>query len=244
MRRATQASSAATVTAKLDRPAVLEQKKRIKLAAIRAAARVAFAEKGFDAATMQEIARRARVAIGTLFLYADNKRDIAFLASMEDFDHARAVGAALPTTAPLADQYTGIFGEYYRLHHANPAMARIILSEFLFFNVGKHARQHAEGVRLLKAELEHRANLAIARGELRATVAPADVAELAYIVFQGAVRAWVRAGADDLQAGLAALHRMLCLALDGVTAPADTAVPARRHRSAGSKPSAGATSVP
>lgn len=244
MRRATQALSAAAATAKLARPAVLEQKKRIKLAAIRSAARIAFAEKGFDAATMQEIARRARVAIGTLFLYADNKRDIAFLASMEDFDRARSVGAALPTAAPLADQYTGIFGEYYRLHHASPAMARIILSEFLFFNVGKQARLHAEGVQLLKTELARRADLASARGELRATIAPADVAELAYIVFQGAVRAWVRAGADDLEAGLAALRRMLSLALDGVTARVDAAVPARAHRLAGSRPSAGATSMP
>ncbi|MEO3475331.1 helix-turn-helix domain-containing protein [Roseomonas sp. CAU 1739] len=244
MPRATQASSASGAAKKPGRPASLEQKKRLKLAAIREAARITFTEKGFDAATMQEIARRARVAIGTLFLYADNKRDIAFLASMEDFDRARAVGAAFPTTPPLAEQFTAIFAEYYRLHHASPAMAHIILSEFLFFNVGKHAREHAAGVRLMKAELARRAGLASARGALRATAAPADVAELAYIVFQGAVRAWVRAGADDLTAGLAACHRMLCLALDGVTASAETAVPVKRHRSAGIKPSAGAASTP
>lgn len=190
---------------------------------------------------MQEIARRAHVAIGTLFLYADNKRDIAYLASMEDFDRAKATGAALPTDAPLAEQYAGIFGEYYRLHHAHPAMAQVILSEFPFFNVGKHAHQHAAGVRLLKAELSRRARLAAERGELRATAAPADVAELVYFVFQGAVRAWVRANPDDLTAGLATLHRMLSLAIEGVSAKA---TPLRRHRSAGARPLAGAVSMP
>lgn len=230
-----------TAAAKPDRPSALDQKKRVKLAAIRAAARAAFAEKGFEAATMQEIARRAHVAIGTLFLYADNKRDIAFLASMEDFDRAKAIGAALPTDASLAEQYTGIFGEYYRLHHAHPAMAQVILSEFPFFNVGKHAHQHAEGVRLLKAELARRARLAAERGELRATVAPVDVAELVYFVFQGAVRAWVRAGPDDLVAGLTTLRRMLSLALEGVIA---RATPLRRHRAAGSRLSAAAASMP
>jgi len=126
MPRATRASPAQD-TARKPRPSTsLEQKKNLKLAAIREAARITFTEKGFDAATMQEIAWRARVAIGTLFLYADNKRDIAFLASMEDFDRARAAGAAFPTTPPLAEQFTAIFAAYYRLHHASPAMARVI----------------------------------------------------------------------------------------------------------------------
>lgn len=241
MRRATRTSSAMTPAAEPGRLSALDQKKRVKLAAITAAARAAFSEKGFEAATMQEIARRARVAIGTLFLYADNKRDIAFLASMEDFDRAKAIGAALPTDTSLAEQYTGIFGEYYRLHHANPAMARVILSEFLFFNVGKHVHQHADGVRLLKAELARRAKLAVERGELRAGVAPVDVADLAYFIFQGAVRAWVRTGAGDLLAGLANLHHMLSLALEGVMSPAGAP---RRHRAIGTRPSAGAVSIP
>lgn len=245
MRRTKNIEDRTTGNGMPDRLASLEQRKRGKLAAIRAAAQHAFAEKGFDAATMQEIARRAHVAIGTLFLYADNKRDIAFLAMMEDFDRAKAAGAALPTTPPLLDQYVGMFGEYYRLHHESPAMARVILSEFLFFHTGKHARLHGEGVLLLKAELARRAEIARARGELSAGAVPSEVAELAYYIFQGAVRQWVRSGADDLGEGLAAFRHMMALSLTGVAAaPLVSATRRPGHRSAGAKASTTAPSAP
>ena len=232
MRRAAKEIEIQETEPRLDRAAALERKKSTKLAMIRAAAREAFAEKGFDAATMQEIARRARVAIGTLFLYADNKRDIAFLAVLEDFDRAREIGAALPVSLPIVEQFAGIFGEYYKLHHQSPAMARIILSEFLFFNVGKHAQLHAAGVQALKAELARRAALAVERGELQPAAVPSEVADLAYFVFQGTVRQWVRSGALNLDDGLAAFRHMMALALTGVSrreAPPAPFTRGRRH---------------
>jgi len=47
------------------------------------AAKVAFAEKGFDAALLQEIADRADLAKGTLYLYFKSKEDL-FLSLIED----------------------------------------------------------------------------------------------------------------------------------------------------------------
>ncbi len=47
-----------------------ESNKLQKLRRIKSAAAALFTEKGFDAATTRDIARRARVAKGTLFLYA------------------------------------------------------------------------------------------------------------------------------------------------------------------------------
>src|SRR5262245_44638568 len=55
------------------------RKKRDKLERLRAAAWELFATKGFDATTTREIAERAGVATGTLFLYAKDKPDLLFL---------------------------------------------------------------------------------------------------------------------------------------------------------------------
>ena len=54
---------------------------------ILAAAQEVFAEQGFDAARMEEVARRARVGKGTLYNYYDSKEDLliqAVIASMEE----------------------------------------------------------------------------------------------------------------------------------------------------------------
>ena len=50
-----------------------------------------FREKGFDAATTKAIARRARVAEGTVFNYFDTKEDIALYFFGLEVDHAMAV---------------------------------------------------------------------------------------------------------------------------------------------------------
>ncbi len=57
--------------------------KILKREAILNAAKVAFAEKGFDAALLQEIADRAKLAKGTLYLYFNSKEDL-FLSLIED----------------------------------------------------------------------------------------------------------------------------------------------------------------
>ncbi len=43
-----------------------------------------FIAKGFDDTTTREIAQRASVGIGTLFIYADNKRDLLFLVANDE----------------------------------------------------------------------------------------------------------------------------------------------------------------
>lgn len=197
------------------RPGRREENKQRKLARIAKAARQVFSKKGFDSATMQEIAKLAGVATGTLFLYADNKRDIAYLAMADDF--AAAVRSAMeqPTDKPYADQIVACWRPYFVIHNANPEMAKIILSEFLFF-AGKQARRHGEGVVAMKTEATRRAELAQKRGELVGTVPPSEIGELAYYVFQGVVRRWVQTGAIDVEEGLGMFHRFLSIALAGL----------------------------
>jgi AcrR family transcriptional regulator len=58
-----------------------EKNKIDKLNRIKEAARELFLSKGFDDATTRAIASRAGVGIGTVFIYADNKRDLLFLVA-------------------------------------------------------------------------------------------------------------------------------------------------------------------
>ena len=53
-----------------------ERRKSARRDAILAAARKVFASKGFDGATMADIAREAGVAAGTVYLYYDSKLDL------------------------------------------------------------------------------------------------------------------------------------------------------------------------
>ena len=61
-----------------------EQNKLDKRQRIRAAARELFSKHGYDSATLRQIARRAHVGLGTLFNYAQDKRDLVFLIFNEE----------------------------------------------------------------------------------------------------------------------------------------------------------------
>ena len=75
------------MTATASRTAHEPGRGRDKRRRILAAAQEVFAEQGFDAARMEEVARRARVGKGTLYHYCDSKEDLliqAVIASMEE----------------------------------------------------------------------------------------------------------------------------------------------------------------
>src|SRR5262245_14993822 len=81
-----------------------ERNKEDKLRRIKVAARTLFVAKGYDEATMREIARLADVGLGTLFLYAADKRDLLFLAFDDEHDRiVEAVTTFSPSGALLND---------------------------------------------------------------------------------------------------------------------------------------------
>jgi TetR/AcrR family acrAB operon transcriptional repressor len=83
-------------TATISRSAEGPGRDNSKRRTILAAAQEVFAEQGFEAARMDEVARRARVGKGTLYNYFESKEDLliqAVIASMEEVQEriARAV---------------------------------------------------------------------------------------------------------------------------------------------------------
>ncbi len=63
-----------------------ERNKLEKLQQIKQAARKLFIDKGFDETTTREIALQAGVGVGTVFPYAENKRDLLFLVANDELE--------------------------------------------------------------------------------------------------------------------------------------------------------------
>lgn len=77
-----------------------ERNKQAKLDRITAAARELFAEHGIDDVTTQQIADRADIGAGTLFLYAKSKGELLLLVQNSAYADALAKGTADAAETP------------------------------------------------------------------------------------------------------------------------------------------------
>jgi TetR/AcrR family transcriptional regulator len=83
-----------------------ERNKQEKLDRITAAARELFAEHGVDEVTTQQVAEKADIGAGTLFLYAKTKGDLLLLAQNASYADALEQGRAAAESA--ADTLAGV----------------------------------------------------------------------------------------------------------------------------------------
>jgi len=193
-----------------------EQNKKDKLDRIIVAARQSFVECGFDAARIRDIASQAGVATGTIFKYAEDKRDLVFLVANDEFEALTARAFAMvPADARLLDQFENLFRNYYRFYYQNKRLARILLREIFFFNVGRQARRTMQNVQSTIVRLAGVIQAAQQRGEVRRSEDPEQIARLLYSIYQIEVRRWVDHEPLSVKQGIATLRRMLALALRG-----------------------------
>ena len=106
-----------------------------KIQRIREATRELFIEKGYDEATTREIAIRAEVGIGTIFSYAENKRDLLFLVANDDLDEVtRKCEAGVSDDASCLQNLLNLFRQHYRFYAKQPAISRLLLREMTFYD--------------------------------------------------------------------------------------------------------------
>ena len=87
-----------------------ERNKREKLDRILASARDLFAAKGFSDTTTQEIAERADIGTGTLFLYAKTKEDLLIMVFKDEMiETSQTAFRKVSPEAPLVDQLMQVF---------------------------------------------------------------------------------------------------------------------------------------
>jgi AcrR family transcriptional regulator len=166
---------------------------------------------------MRQIATRAHVGLGTLFNYAEDKRDLVFLIFNEELNAVTDVALAAPRPGqPLADQLLSVFREHFAWLAAKPALARILLQELTFYSSGKQAATfHGIRKRLIDG-IEALVRAAQERREIGTKEKPALIARHIFFVYSASLRWWIAAPKPDPKAGVADLRRLLRLQIDGL----------------------------
>ncbi|MBN9392488.1 MAG: TetR/AcrR family transcriptional regulator [Chloroflexi bacterium] len=110
-----------------------ERNKRQKFENIRRAAQELFKEKGFEATTTREIAERAGIGTGTLFLYARDKQDLLIMVYLESIEKIIEESFAnLPPQKPLLDRLVAIFSHFLRFYALDQETARLYIQALTF----------------------------------------------------------------------------------------------------------------
>jgi len=171
-----------------------ERNKQEKRERIKAAARALFASKGFTATTTQEIAVRADIGAGTLFLYVQSKEEVLVLVFRDEMDRVREQAfASLPRQASLLDALVHVFGALIAFHDEDQELARVFVKEVLFVKE-QHRQSIFEFVDGLIARCADLVEHAKTRGELDASVPAQLLAENCFATFLVRLQKWLGLG--------------------------------------------------
>lgn len=190
----------------------LEKRQRI-----RAAVRELFSKHGYETATLRQIAKRAHVGLGTLFNYAQDKRDLVFLIFNEEL---AAVGEDSLTAAAsrtlLLDKLMSVGELHYKFFARNPGLSRILLKDMTFYSEGKQAAEFQRIRRRLLSGIEDMVRAAQQEGQIRSDEDAELIARHMFLLFAGALRWWIANRRPDPKEGLADLKHLFELQINGL----------------------------
>lgn len=190
-----------------------ERNKLDKLQRIKAAAAALFTRKGFDATTTLEIAERAGVGEGTVFLYAQDKRDLLFQICMDELEQTRDKGfAKVKAKMPLLEQLLVPETVYYRQLAKNIPLERIFFEELTFCS-GKQAERLRESRFRMIARIEQLILAAERAGTIKCDEDPSFIARHIFFSSQSAMRWWIAGPKPKVSEGIADLRRIYTLHL-------------------------------
>jgi AcrR family transcriptional regulator len=154
-----------------------ERSKQDKRERIRLAAQELFAVHGMGGATTQQIADRADIAIGTLYLYAATKAELLIMVQNQKFATAIDDGlAAAATVNGTLEEVLALIRPVVACVREHVENGRTYLHELVFGDPAENHRREGLG---LAARLEDGIATLLARDE---RISPADAATLAHVV--------------------------------------------------------------
>ncbi|GAA0934226.1 hypothetical protein GCM10009554_20060 [Kribbella koreensis] len=154
-----------------------ERNKQQKLDRITAAARELFAERGVDEVTTQEIADKADIGAGTLFLYAKTKGELLLLVQNSSYADALAEGTSAAEHIPaVLDAVMAIVRPVVECNRKQIDNGRTYLREMIF---GDPEEPHHRDALLLTVQTEKAIADVLQRDE---RIGSGDAATLAHIV--------------------------------------------------------------
>jgi len=196
-------------------------------ARIREAAREVFCRRGYVNATTREIAAKARVANGTLFRYAADKRELLFMVINDDLDALRLEVAREPAgnelrkggsrKKDLIKKIVQFYRPRYEYFARYPLLSRPFVNEsFNFMEVSEN-----EVGPELQRNRSRRANVIAALAKLLESGSNKRgqgarlAAQLVHAIYLSACREWLEASAPDPKEGLKRFDALVSLAAEG-----------------------------
>jgi len=187
-----------------------ERHKVDKLKRIAAAALELFAENGFEGTTLRAIASRADVALGTLSLYAEDKRDLIVMLFNKSIPPImdEAYQTIDPET-PLVKSMERYFAAFYYAYAEEVTLYRIILSQLYNRPTSTHAPEHD---RIRVRVLEHLTLIiqnARDSGEIEASGDIELQSRCFFYFYFATVRLWLADEEPEADAGVSELATVL-----------------------------------
>jgi AcrR family transcriptional regulator len=199
---------------------VRERNKAERRRRVLEAARAVFLEHGYENATTREIAARAGVAVGTVFVYARDKRDLLMTIVNDDLEAVTEASLAnLRREGPFLDKLIALFEPRYRYWVRDPELSTFALHETASARVkdvpSETERFYRRRYRMLDriAELvaeEQRA------GRLGKPDDPHTIALFLMGTYLAHARFWLSERDPQVPDGIARLRRQLELAMNGL----------------------------
>jgi AcrR family transcriptional regulator len=173
-------------------PGQRERNKLEKLRRIKEAARALFISKGFDETTIREIASVAEVGLGTVFVYAENKRDLLFLIFNDGLeDVAKKAEASVSKTGPLLENLLDVFHHHYQYFARQPALSRLALREMAFYDSGIQARSFQKTREALIDLIGEIVRLATVQKTVSSSETPEFIGWVIFCIYQVELRRWL-----------------------------------------------------
>lgn len=209
-----------------------ERNKQEKLDRILAAARDLFAAKGFSETTTQEIAERADIGTGTLFLYAKSKEDLLIMVFKDEMiETSQTAFRKVSADAPLVDQLMQVFGAMVAYHNRDLPLSRALIREITILANPDRREDVRSLMRIIYCGIGDIVADAHSREKIRTGIDLILVGEALFGIYYVGLIGWLN-GQLTKQAFLKRLRTKLALSIDGLRiAAAEPTPPARPARS-------------
>jgi AcrR family transcriptional regulator len=183
-----------------------EQNRLDKRERIRRAGWELFTTIGYDETTTRDVAERADVAVGTLFIYAEDKRDLLCLVMHDELvEVTRDRLATMPRDASLVDQLMHLFNGFFEMYGAHPGIAAAFVRHF----PGARGPNGIAVAELTLSALTQIAGLVVTqqeRGEVAVSLDAYQAATNIFSLYFGVLISWV-AGFVTVETSLDAVLR-------------------------------------
>jgi TetR/AcrR family transcriptional regulator, cholesterol catabolism regulator len=193
------------------------QHKHDKRERLRTAAWELFSEKGYDGTSTREIAERAGIATGTLFLYAKDKADLLFLVFEHRLAEAIEEGFRSLPASGLREQLLHLFRRCFRMYEKSPAISRVFVKELPGAEGPNADRVNAFTLVFLQ-RVGGLVEQAQECGEVRRDLIPVAVAQTVFGLYFMALLTWLSGFASLESAVDTTLAGSFDLLMDGLAA--------------------------